>query len=72
MKNIRIKSYLMALATLFLVFACDNDPLKDDIERIVATTSVQKEVTYTLTDDDYDTADDFCSCSGFGNFSRQL
>ncbi len=68
MKNLNFKSYLLAIATILLAFSC-SDPLGDDIDKINEDLSISKEIVYTLTDDDYDTADDVCSCSGFGNFS---
>ena len=69
MKNIKKTSYLWILTGLFLVVGCD--PLADDINEIEKTTSIAKELIYTLTDDDYDTADDECGCSGFGNFGSE-
>lgn len=56
---------------LLVVAGCNDDPLGDDIDLINEETSIVKTLTYTLTEDDYETADDACSCSGFGNFSSQ-
>jgi hypothetical protein len=70
MKNIKINSYIWVLASLFLVFACA-DPLEDDLKRINATSSIQKELVYTLTSDDYEIADKACDCAGFGNFGSE-
>ena len=72
MKKLKNYSFLWALASIFLVFGCE-DPLKDDIDAINETESVAsaKELVYTLTDDDYDVADDACDCARFGNFSSE-
>ena len=70
MKNIKNTSYLWIVASLFLVVGCES-PLQDDIDEITRTASIQRELIYTLTDDDYAVADDECGCSGFGNFSSE-
>ncbi len=72
MKNFRNKSLLWAVASIFLVLGC-TDPLQDELDEIAALTSVAsaKELIYTLTDDDYDVADDACSCARFGSFSSE-
>ncbi len=70
MKTINIKSYILGLVAMLLMFSC-GDPLKDEIDEINAARSVVKDVTYTLISDDYDTADEVCDCAGFGNFSSE-
>ncbi len=56
------------LLILLAIGACN--PLEDELKVAEEQNSVPvSDVVYTLTEDDYDTADDFCSCAGFGNFS---
>ncbi len=68
MKRFKIYSLIIALMAMVSV-SCD--PLEDEINEIEANVSITKDVEYTLTDDDYETADDECSCSGFGSFSSE-
>jgi len=69
MKKIKINSYIWALLSLFLVGSC-TDPLNEEIGVINAETAIVKDLVYTLTDDDYDIADDACDCAN-GNFSDE-
>lgn len=65
MKNLLKYSYL--LIGIVLINSCDS--LNDDIEEINEDLTFVKDMTYTLTDEDYDTSDEACGCSGFGSFS---
>ena len=67
-----MKKYIYQLiAFVFLFSACSAvDDLYDELD--VTNPSVPVAVlTHTMTDDDYDTADDACGCAGFGNFSSE-
>ncbi len=56
------------LAALVLLAGCSSiDELYDELDQ--NDPGVVKDLVITLTDDDYDVADELCSCSGFGNFS---
>lgn len=68
MKKFKIYSLIIALVAMVSV-SCD--PLEDEINEIEANVTITKDIEYTLTDDDYETADDVCDCSGFGNFSSE-
>jgi len=57
----------MLVSVAVLSFSCD--PLEDDINAIKANKVEVQDLVYTLTEDDYDFADDICDCSGFGSFS---
>ena len=63
------KIYILFLSIILVVVqACD--PLADEIEVIDEESRIPSaDVIYTLTEDDYETADDECDCAGFGNFS---
>lgn len=64
------KIYITALALVAMIsISCD--PLEDEINEIEASNTEVQDLEYTLTDDDYDIADEACSCSGFGNFSSE-
>lgn len=68
MKNLyKILNYSLA-ATLLFFAACES-PLQDEIDEIKESTAIVKDVEYTLTDDDYETIDDECDCTGFGSFN---
>jgi len=55
------------IAFVLLAVACD--PLEDEINSLDKT--ISDDFEYTLTDDDYETADDACGCARFGNFSSE-
>ncbi|PIB34615.1 hypothetical protein BFP72_03925 [Reichenbachiella sp. 5M10] len=62
--------YTLFLLALTMCFACD--PMEDDLEEINASSSgFVKDVTYTLTEDDYDLINDECECTGYGTFSTE-
>lgn len=65
MKILKYKFFLIAV---LLFGACD--PLEDEIAVIEAENSIPTDdIEYTLTEDDYETADEVCECAGFGSFS---
>ena len=67
MKNLRIQFLVI---TVLLFGACD--PLEDELSIIEAQNSVPTaDIEYTLTEDDYETADEVCECAGFGSFSDE-
>ena len=63
-----INKYFGVLCALILVTGC-TDPLEDEINAIETGFAFEKDIEYTLTDDDYDLIDEECDCTGFGNFS---
>ena len=68
MQKVFKNSYLLTVVLFFFAASC-GDPLQEAIDEINETVAIAKIFEYTLTDDDYDIADDACSCAGFGNFS---
>lgn len=63
-----MKKIYLIFITLFLAWACN--PLEDEVSTVEEAAKVPSlDFEYTLTEDDYDVADDACSCAGFGNFS---
>jgi len=70
MKFKQTLKYAAAIVTLALV-SCD--PLEGVYEELDAnkTEAVSADLAFTMTDDDYETADDACSCARFGNFSSE-
>lgn len=64
------KIYITALALVAMIsISCD--PLEEEINEINASISEVQDLEYTLTDDDYDLADEACDCAGFGNFGSE-
>ena len=64
-----IKKQIILIAVL-LFGACN--PLEDELEVVEAENSVPAlDIEYTLTEDDYETADEVCECARFGNFSSE-
>ncbi|WP_421763003.1 choice-of-anchor J domain-containing protein [Ekhidna sp.] len=68
MKKLNIYSLIIALLAV-VVISCN--PLQDDIDQIEQNLTIVKDVEYTLTDDDYETLDEICGCTGFGNFGSE-
>lgn len=68
MKKLNIYSLFIALVAM-ITFSCD--PLEDEINQIEDDLTISKEITYTLTEDDYETLDEICGCTGFGNFGSE-
>ncbi|WP_370089741.1 hypothetical protein [Ekhidna sp.] len=66
-----MKKINIILAALLLVSFWGCEPLEDEIKLVEEQTVITKDLVYTLTDDDYDVADDACDCSGFGSFSSE-
>lgn len=67
MKRFKIYSLIIALIAMVSV-SCD--PLEDEINEIEANVSITKDIEYTLTEDDYDLADEECDCAS-GNFGNE-
>lgn len=53
----------------FALFGCD--PLEDEINQVNDDFAYVEDIVITLTDDDYEIADDACDCAGFGSFSSE-
>ena len=70
MKFKQTLKYAAALVALVLV-SCD--PLQDVYDELDESASelVSADLAFTMTDDDYETADDACDCARFGNFSSE-
>lgn len=66
MKKINI---FLVMLTVMTIWSCE--PLADDLDTIEADLSISKDITYTLDGDDYDLADEACSCAGFGSFDSE-
>ncbi len=66
MKNIKI---LGAILFGFALLGCD--PLEDEFKQVDNNFAFVQDIEITLTDDDYDIANDACDCSRFGNFSSE-
>jgi hypothetical protein len=66
MKNIKI---LSAILFGFALFGCD--PLEDELKQVNDEFAFVQDIEITLTDDDYDVANEACDCSPFGNFSSE-
>ncbi len=64
-----VKKQIVLIAVL-LFGACN--PLEDELEVVEAENSIPAlDIEYTLTEDDYETADEVCECARFGNFSDE-
>ena len=70
MKFKQTLKYAAAIVALALM-SCD--PLEDVYKELDmdATDKISSDVSFTMTDDDYETADDACGCARFGNFSSE-
>lgn len=68
MKKLNIYSLFIAMLAM-IALSCN--PLEDEIDEIEQNLTISKEITYTLTDDDYETLDEICGCTGFGNFGSE-
>lgn len=68
MKFKQTLKYAAAIVALALV-SCD--PLEDVFNELDESSSkkISADLSFTMSDDDYETADDACSCARFGNFS---
>lgn len=70
MKFKQTLKFAVAMLALVLV-SCD--PLEDVYKELDESASnlVSADLAFTMTDDDYETADDACDCARFGNFSSE-
>ncbi len=67
----KFKNYLRYAAALLALVMVSCDPLEDVFTELdeAASDKIVADLNITLTDDDYEVADDACSCARFGNFS---
>ena len=70
MKFKQTLKYAAAIVALALM-SCD--PLEDVYKELdaYATDKISSDLAFTMTDDDYETADDECGCARYGNFSSE-